>query len=431
MIQAQPHPEPVAPTGEVHQLADHLFRTEAAKLISVLTAHFGLDRLQLVEDVVQEALVRAIQSWPFYGVPKNPAAWLTQTAKNLALDQLRREKNFHEKQPQIITTIENWTLEPEESPAFDEEIKHDRLRLMFACCHPLIPLESQTALALKTLCAFSPAEIAAAFLTSEAAVEKRLVRARQKIREHNIPFEVPSGPEAAPRLQAVHQTIYLLFNEGYKASSGDSLIRAELCAQAIQLATHLVGQPVGNQPSTHALLALMLLNASRLPARTDDAGNILRLQDQDRGAWDKAMIARGLRHLALAATGSEVTTYHLQAAITACHCTAPDFQSTDWSRILGLYDHLIQLDNTPITQLNRAVALAQVEGPKAALEVVELLAKPLDDYYLHHAVLAELHIQLKNSTTASTHLERAIKLTRLNSERQFLQEKLRACEAAQ
>ena len=295
--------------GEISRLADHLFRHEAGKLVSVLTGIFGFERLQLAEDVVQEALVKALQTWPYYGIPKNPAAWLAQTAKNLALDLIRREKLFADKQPQIITFIENWAGEcnEDDSPSFDNEIKDGRLRLMFACCHPLIPQESQTALALKTLCGFSPAEIAKAFLTTEAAIAKRLTRARQRIQEQRIPFEIPPGEEMPARLDGVLQTLYLLFNEGYKASSGESLVREELCREAIRLARLLAAHPVANQPRVHALTALMLLNGARLPARVDEEGNILRLEDQDRSRWDQSMIARGMFHLAQSAAGDSIS----------------------------------------------------------------------------------------------------------------------------
>ena len=251
-------------SGEISRLAEHLFREEAGKLVSVLTGIFGIDRLQLAEDVVQEALVRALQTWPYYGIPKNPAAWITQTAKNLALDLIRREKLFRDKQSEISASFEQWSTDSVagDSPLFDTEIKDGRLRLMFACCHPLIPQESQTALALKTLCGFSAGEIAKAFLTTEAAIAKRLTRARQRIRELSIPFEIPSGEELSSRLDGVLQTVYLLFNEGYKASSGESLVREELCYEAIRLATLLSEHPAANQPRTHALVALTLLNAS-------------------------------------------------------------------------------------------------------------------------------------------------------------------------
>jgi RNA polymerase sigma factor (sigma-70 family) len=388
--------------------------------------------LQLAEDVVQESLIRALQTWPYYGVPKNPAAWLTQTAKNLAVDLIRREKLFQEKQPQIIVFIEQWSGEcnEEDSPAFENEIKDGRLRLMFACCHPQIPPESQTALALKTLCGFSPAEIAKAFLTTEAAIAKRLTRARQRIRELQIPFEIPSGDELSRRLDGVLQTLYLLFNEGYKASSGERLVREELCREAIRLVTLLADHPTGDQPRVHALASLMLLNAARLPARTDNEGNILRLAEQDRSAWDKTMIVRGIFHLRQSAAGEEITEYHLQAGIAACHCVAADYASTDWRQILSLYDLLVKLDDSPVGALNRAVAIAQVHGPRAGMEAVESIQNlhSLDAYHLLYAVRAEFDVQLNNFQSAAHHLRKAIQLTELKSERSLLAKRLRDCE---
>ncbi len=421
-----------APEGGIAQLAEHLFRHESGKLVSVLTGIFGFDRLQLAEDVVQEAMVKALQTWPYYGVPKNPAAWLTQTAKNLALDVIRREKLFADKQPQIITFIEHWAEEcdPNESPAFDIEIKDRRLQLMFACCHPLIPQDSQTALALKTLCGFSPAEIAKAFLTSEAAIAKRLTRARQKIQEQRIAFEIPDAEEMPARLDSVLQTLYLLFNEGYKASSGDDLVREDLCREAIRLATLLAAHPVSNQPRVHALAALMYLNAARHSARVDELGNLLRLEDQDRARWDRAMIARGMVHLARSAGGDEVSAYHLQAAIVAGHCLAKDFASTDWTQILVLYDQWVAMDDSPVVALNRAVAVARVHGSRAGLEAVESIRhRPmLESYHLLHAVRAEFESQLNNCDAAATHLRRALELTEQTAERLFLTQRLEALE---
>ncbi len=376
---------------DIPGLTDHLFRHEAAKLVAVLTGIFGIERWQLAEDVVQEAMVRALQTWPYYGVPKNPAAWLTQAAKNLALDTLRREKNFQEKQPQIISHIEQLPGEAsgDHSPAFENEIKDDRLRMMFVCCHPLISREDQVALALKTLCGFSPPEIAKAFLTTEAAIAKRLTRAKQRIREAGIRFEIPEGDELARRLDAVLQSLYLLFNEGYKASSGESLIREDLCQEAIRL-TQLLGEHLaGNQPKTHALLALMLLNAARIPSRMDAEGNLLRLQEQDRSRWHQPMIARGMFHLAHSAAGNELSEYHLQAGIAACHCAARDYASTDWGHILEMYDRLVAFDDSPVVALNRAVAVAEVYGPQVGIEAVGAIRnlQSLEAYYLLHAVL--------------------------------------------
>jgi RNA polymerase sigma-70 factor (ECF subfamily) len=420
-----------APTGEVSRLADHLFRHEAGKLVSVLTGIFGIERLQMAEDVVQEALGRAMQTWPYYGVPKNPAAWLTQTAKNLALDLVRREKRFHEKQPEIIQFVEQWSDGEEADPvAFDTELKDRRLRLMFACCHPLIPQESQTALALKTLCGFGPAEIANAFLTTEAAIAKRLTRARQRIRELRIPFEIPSGEESTARLEGVLQTLYLLFNEGYKASSGADLIRSELCTEAIRLIELVAAHRAGDQPRVHALAALMLLNGARLSARIDSRGNILRLEEQDRSTWDQSLIAKGLLHLARSAAGENLSEYHLQAGIAAIHCTAKDFESTDWRRILALYDQLVQIDDSPVIALNRAVALAKVQGPRAGIEAIEGIRRPqsLESYYLLYAVLAEFESQVSDYQAAIGHLRKALQLTAQRSEQTFLTEKLRDFE---
>ena len=425
---------PPASAGDISRLADHLFRAEAGKLVSVLTSIFGIERLQLAEDVVQEAMVRALKTWPYYGIPKNPAAWLTQTAKNLALDLIRREKVFHDKQPQIIATFEQWPEESGQHAAqFETEIKDDRLRLMFTCCHPQIAHEDQTALALKTLCGFGTIEIAKAFLSTEAAVAKRLVRARQKVRELKIPFEIPAGEELSARLDGVLQTLYLLFNEGYKASSGESLIREELCHEAIRLGTQLAEHPAGNQPRTHALVALMCLNAARLRSRVDTDGNLLRLKEQDRATWDQRMIARGIFHLAQSAAGNAISEYHLQAGIAACHCAAQDYESTDWRQILGLYDQLVQLDSSPVIALNRAVALAKVGGPRAGIEAVESICnrKALDAYYLLYAVLGEFELQLRDFDAAAQHFRKALEFIEVKSEREFLSKRLRECEDAQ
>jgi RNA polymerase sigma-70 factor (ECF subfamily) len=301
---------------------------------------------------------------------------------------------------------------------------------MFACCHPTLSPEDQTALALKTLCAFSPAEIAKAFLTTEAAIAKRLTRAKQKIRDEHIPFEIPAGQELSRRLDAVLQTLYLLFNEGYKASSGDHLIREELCQEAIRLACLLAEHPTGNRPRTHALIALMLFNAARLRARTDSEGNILRLKEQDRAIWDQTMIARGTFHLSQSAAGEEVSTYHLQAGIAACHCAATNYQSTDWRKILSLYDQLLELDSSPIVALNRTVAVARVHGPQAGIEAVEAIenGEQLRSYYLLYAVLGEFEKQLNHFQAAIDNFRKALELTELTSEQSFLSERLRDSE---
>lgn len=420
----------VSPPAEISQVVEHLFRHESGKMVATITRIFGIEHLHLAEDVIQEALIRALQTWPYYGIPKNPSAWLMRVARNLALDFVRRQKTFRDKETEIIAQMEKSPSAEDEAVFSEHEIKDDVLRMMFVCCHPTIPREAQVALALRTLCGFNPAEIGKAFLTTEAAIAKRLVRAGQKIRETHIPFEIPAGEESAKRLDAVLQTLYLLFNEGYKASSGSKLVRVELCDEAIRLASLLTEHPVGNRPQTHALLALMLLNAARLPGRVDDEGNLLRLKEQDRSRWDAAMIARGMFHLTQSAAGDEVSVYHLQAGIVAVHCAANNYDSTDWPQILSLYDRLIEFDDSPVIALNRAVALAKVQGPQAGVEAVAGIPgrDKLESYYLLYAVLGEFAAQLNDPRGATAHFRKALELAGLESEKAFLKRRLRACE---
>jgi RNA polymerase sigma factor (sigma-70 family) len=415
---------------EVFQVVEHLFRHEAGKMVATLTGIFGIEHLTLAEDVVQEALARALQTWPFYGVPNNPAAWIMRASRNLALDVLRRQKIFRDKEPEIVWLMSQEKSAPDAAIFPEQEIADDRLRLMFVCCHPLIPAEAQVALALKTLCGFSVTEISRAFLTTEAAIAKRLTRAKQKIREARIAFEIPASEELARRLDGVLQTLYLLFNEGYKASSGDKLVREDICFEAIRLTSLLAKHPAGSQPKTHALLALMLLNAARLPARVDEEGNLLRLQEQDRMCWDQPMMAQGMFHFSQSAAGSEITEYHLQAGIAACHCAAPDSASTNWRQILSLYDRLMEFADSPVVALNQAVALAEVHGPQAGMAAVNAIPNlsSLESYYLLHAVLGEFESRLDHAQVAARHYRKALQLAEIKSERVYLAKRLEACE---
>ena len=426
---------PMPPPGEVTQVVEHFFRHESGKMISTLTRFFGIEHLTRAEDVVQETLARALQTWPYYGIPRNPAAWITQVAKNLALDLIRREKIFHNKEIEIARLIEqdSATATIDNTVFSEKEITDDRLRMIFVCCHPMLPQEAHVALALKTLCGFSAGEIARAFLTSEAAIAKRLTRAKQKIRETRVPFEIPAGEELAQRLDGVLQTLYLLFNEGYKASAGEQLIREELCREAIRLSALLAEHPASNRPRTHALLALMLLNGARLPARLDQDGNILRLKEQNRSSWDQAMIARGLFHLMQSTAGDEISEYHLQAAIAASHCAAKDYESTDWPHILSLYDRLVEMNDSPIIVLNRAVAVANVHGPRAGIEAVEAIQnrQELNSYYLLYAVMGEFEADLNNKKAASNYFRKSLELTTIKSEQMFMAKKLKKLEAGQ
>ena len=416
-----------ASAGEV---AGHLFRHEGAKVVAALTARLGTHRLQLAEDVVQEALLRALQLWSYRGVPDNPAAWLTQVAKNLALNALQREQTWNDKQDGIAAEHERWLSAPSEAMTH-ETFADDTLRLMFVCFHPDLSTDAQTALALRTLCGFSPAEIGAAFLSSEAAIEKRLVRARQRIRELVLPFVVPDPQELAARLGGVLHTLYLLFNEGYKASSGDRLVREDLCHEAIRLTTLLTQHAATQEPRAFALLSLMLLNAARLKARTDDAGNLLRLHEQDRREWDGAMIQQGIACLHHAAQGGVVSVYHIEAGIAATHCLAADAAATDWARILQLYDQLLVLTRSPVTAMNRAVAVARVQGPQAGQDALDAIPQRavLEISHLYHAMRGTFAAELGQRDEALTHFRQAAKLATLPAEREFIAKRMGECEA--
>lgn len=425
-------PAPLPPTASPSQVVEHFFRHESGRLHGALTRLLGPENLSLVEDVAQGALLKAMRTWSIGRIPPNPSAWITRVAMNLARDALRHRRMAHSKEDNIILHIEQ--LSPETKSAGDSgpEIRDDALRLMFVCCHPSLAPDAQVVLALKILCGFSTGEIARAFLSSEAAIEKQLTRTKQRIRDAGIGFEIPVGEELSQRLDGVLTALYLLFNEGYKASAGDQLLREDLCQEAIRLASLLVTHPVGNTPRSHALLALMLLTAARFPARQSGDGSILRLDDQDRSKWDKALIGRGLLHLVRAADGEEVSEYHLQAGIAACHCTAPDHGSTDWERILRHYDALIRIKPSPIVALNRAVAVANVSGPDEGLKALDEIhpRERIESHYLFHAVHGELHWRMNNHRAAAQSFRRALQLAHVGPEQIYLTQLRQRAESA-
>src|SRR5471032_1309577 len=357
----------------VSRAIDHLFRRESGRLVAILAGRLGVAHLQLAEDVVQDALLRAMQVWPFTGVPENPSAWLLQTARNRAFDTLRRNRVLTKKTPALAPLIEECAREALAAPPpqFEDEIADSQLRMMFVCCSPALPGDAQVALVLKTLCGFGEREIAAAFLAGEGAISKKLVRARKLLRDARVAVELPAAAQLAPRVGTVLHALYLLFNEGYKASHGDSLLRADLCAEAIRLGELLVAHPLGDRPETHALLALLHLHTARLPARVADDGSLLVLAAQDRSLWDRAQIRRGLANLEESAAGLHMTRWHLEAGIAAAHALAPSYEATNWPHILELYDALLALDASPIVALNRAVALARVRGAEAGLRELD------------------------------------------------------------
>jgi RNA polymerase sigma factor (sigma-70 family) len=404
------------------QLVEHFFRHETGRLHGALLRLLGVHNLALAEDVAQEAMLRALRTWSMGGVPPNPSAWITQVAMNLAKDHLRRQRMSAAKEPAIITHPEQTIASPAIAWETAHEIRDDALRLMFVCCHPSVAPDAQVVLALKVLCGFGTSEIARAFLSSEAAIEKQLTRTKQRIHEAGIGFEIPEGEDLAPRLDGVLAALYLLFNEGYKASSGDRLLREELSHEAIRLASLLLAHPAGRTPRAHALLALMLLTAARFPSRLDEHGALLRLHDQDRSKWDRTLIEQGLLHLVAAAEGAELSEYHLQAGIAAIHCTAADYASTDWARILRHYDELYRLKASPIVALNRAVVVAHLQGPQAGLDALAAITDRdrLESHYLLHAVAGELHWRLKDERAAAASFRRALALAHVGPEQAYL-----------
>lgn len=420
---ASPTPPALAPiTEQSTQLVEHFFRHETGRLHGALVRMMGVQNLALAEDVAQEAMLRALRTWSMGGVPTNPSAWITRVAMNLARDAMRHERMALSKEPAILTHLDQ-SLSP--SRGVDETehaIRDDALRLMFVCCHPLLTPDAQAVLALKVLCGFSTGEIARAFLSSDAAIEKQLTRTKQRIREAALPFEIPEGAELAERLDGVLATLYLLFNEGYKASAGEQLIRVDLCQEAIRLTSILIEHPIGRTPRSHALLALMLLTAARFPTRLDAQGELLRLDDQDRSQWDQTLIGHGLVQLSAAAQGTDLSEYHLQAGIAACHCTAADSASTDWDRILRLYDELIEIKPSPIVALNRAVAVANRNGPQAGLDALTQIAQldRLESHYLLHAVAGEFHWRLQDHRAAAECFRRALRLAQVGPEQTYL-----------
>lgn len=409
---------------------EHFFRHETGRLHGALIRLLGVQNIALAEDIAQEALLRALRTWSMGGIPANPSAWITRVAMNLAKDALRHRKMSAGKEPAIITHIEQTLPSPAVAVEATHAIRDDALRLMFVCCHPAIAPDAQVVLALKVLCGFGTGEIARAFFSSEAAIEKQLTRTKQRIQESNIAFELPEGGDLAPRLDGVLAAIYLLFNEGYKASSGERLLREDLCSEAIRLCTLLLSHPAGRMPRSHALLALMLLTSARFPARVDEHGGLLRLDEQDRSKWDSRLIGEGLRQLMEAAAGDEISEYHLQAGIAALHCTARDPASTDWARILAHYDLLVKLRPSPLVELNRAVAVAHVRGPQAGLDVIAALAvnERFEAHYLLHAVSGELHTRLHNHAAAAASYRRALELAQVGPEQAHLARKLERAE---
>jgi RNA polymerase sigma factor (sigma-70 family) len=420
-------------TENVPGLVDHFFRREAGKIVSYLATIFGLARLDLAEDVVQDTLCRALETWPVHGIPGNPSAWLMRVARNRAIDLLRRDDQFRFFAPEFAYLLKLRERLPEETPALQREIQDDQLRMMFSCCHPELSSEAQVTLILKTLCGFSVSEIAHALLATEDSIEKRLGRARKVFRVSGRFVEVSSASEISKRLDAVYQAIYLLFNEGYHGSQSDQTVREDLCFEAVRLALLLSEHPEGEKPKTHALVALLCFQAARLQGRTDDDGGLVQLAMQDRSTWDRDLIAMGFRFLEKSSMGKELSEYHLEAAIASLHCSASRYEETDWARIVELYNDLYRLRPSPIIALNRAVAVGNALGPEQGLAELRKIPEParLRGYPFYPAAQGEFHLLAGRPAEAEKQFGEAIKLARTRSEANFFERKLKACQIAQ
>jgi len=413
--------------------SDHLFRREAGRMVSTLTRIFGVHNLALAEDVVQDAFCRALEVWKFRGVAENPSAWLMATAKNRALDVLRRERTARTFAPELRRLIgSEWTLAPTVAEQFEPHaIKDDQLRMMFSCCHPRLPEEAQVALMLHILCGFTVNEVASAFVSGRSAIEKRISRAKKVLAGSKKLFDVTVADDFSRRLSAVHRALYLLFNEGYHGASAESAVRADLCREAMRLAALLLDHPRSATPATYALAALMCFHAARLPARVDAAGNLSSLFEQDRSRWDQDLVSEGQRLLDLSATGNELTEYHIEAAIAFFHAIAQRPEDTDWAQIVALYDKLMTTRPSPVVALNRAIAVAQLEGPRRGLEELHAVADSsrLASYPFYSAALGEFELRSGRHEMARQHFQRALRLARNAMERRFLERRVAACDA--
>lgn len=413
-------------------LDEPLFRRESSRIVAALSRLFGLDRLTMAEDVAQDVFCRALEVWKLRGMPANPSAWLMKAAKNRAIDLLRRERTASNVLLNDDVFASEWTLVPAVNEAFSAEaIQDDQLRMMFSCCDPALSEETQVVLMLRLLCGFGVAEIASAFLSKRAAVEKRIERGKKVLACSKDLFDM-SDSELPERLPAVQRALYLLFNEGYHASSEDRLVRVELCREAMRLVKSLLENPMVATPTTYALAALMWLHAARLPARVDENGDLVRLEDQDRSLWDAALIAKGNHFLNRSATGDNLTQYHLEAAIAWVHCSAETSVKTDWQRLVWLYDELLDIQPSPVIALNRAIAIAQANGAESGIAALRAIpqAQRLAPYPYFPAALAELEMRAGNMESAREHFEAAAALARNIRERKFLQSRAAATLSA-
>jgi RNA polymerase sigma-70 factor (ECF subfamily) len=409
----------VAEPATTKERIDAVYRAESRIILATLIRLLG--DFDLAEEAVQDAFVAAAQQWPRDGIPRNPRSWLISAGRFKTIDRLRRQARFDAALGELAMRLDQAAAEPLGTA---EEVVDDRLRLIFTCCHPALPPDAQVAMTLRELCGLTTEEIARAFLTGAPTVAQRIVRAKAKIRDAGIPYEVPGRDRLSERLEAVLRVVYLVFTEGYAPSAGPDLTRPDLSAEAIRLGRLLV--ELLPDPEAEGLLGLMLLQESRRAARTDGAGNLVVLPEQDRSLWDQALIDEGSALAERASSGATVGPYGLQAAIAAVHATAPSTEATDWGRVVRLYDRLVVAEPSPVVELNRAVAVAMRDGPAAGLRLIDELLEPgvLDDHPLAHSARADLLRRLDRPAEARLAYERALAVARTDPERRFLERRI-------
>ncbi len=408
-----------SPAASINDTIAHLFRHTSGKMIASLCGSFGFDKIDMVEDAVQDALIAAMKTWPYSGIPEEQFAWLLRTAKNRCIDILRRENRMMPIADDIETGRDNNDI------LFPGEIGEDQLRMIFACCHPGISPDSRVALTLKIVGGFGVNEIANAFLSNSEAVTKMLSRAKARLRDLGVRMEMPEPKEFSDRLESVLKSLYLMFNEGYSASSGETLIRRDLVFEAIRLVSSLATHPLTSSPAVDALAALFYFQAARMPARADHNGDLLIMAEQDRDLWDKRLVASGIHHLRLSASGDEVSDYHLESEVAAIYTLAPDHQSIDWLRILSAYDKLQERRFSPVRELNRAIVIGEIEGPLAAYSRLLQIGENLKHYNLYYITKAHYEILLGQPDLANSSLQTAARLTSNESILRFIAAKLR------
>jgi RNA polymerase sigma-70 factor (ECF subfamily) len=411
-------------TEQIRELLDSLYRVDSGRILATLIRLLG--DFDLAEEAMHEAFAAALSVWPQSGVPGNPRPWLISTARFKAIDTLRRRARFDASQDELGRHLEAQLSSAEKSDEEEDSVEDDRLRLIFTCCHPSLPPEARVALTLREVCGLTTEEIAKAFLITPRTLAQRIVRAKTKIRETKIPYEVPTPQELPERLGAVLQVIYLVFNEGYSAAAGTEVTRAELTGEAIRLG-RLLAELQPEEPEVIGLLSLMLLQESRHAARTSQTGELILLEKQDRSLWNREQIAEGLSLLETALKSGRFGSYTLQAAIAAVHAEAESVAATDWRQIVALYNQLLRIQPSPVVELNRAVAIAMSDGPEAGLTHIDAMLEhgELANYYLAHSARADLYRRLGRTAEARSSYEKALALTQQEPERQFLQERIR------